>query len=307
MLVQLLLFNIGAHDERKRLCCVCMLLLAGGLLSTPPAWTVRSPTGIYTSFHRESSAIGFSRMSLHTIHSSESLAQSYAGIFAQSPGIAKAWAVPHIEEDTETVILQRTARDIEGEFFYVCFWGGLCSLGTCIEYIQTVQYNTRCYIQQTMGIDEAGFSTVDEIHPRSSHQYVDDIVLLCYCAVDSIFLQTRAFCGSCIYRQSCYMCSFMCWTQFASNMLLFRNFEDTRLLPSNTSYTKLTPLRFWDGMTPLLLERLCSLIMVSFRKNIARPGYPVTGTDPFYYMISGAWLLQRQILLQYRPDRKKLG
>lgn len=43
----------------------------------------------------------------------EDMAQSYAGVFAQSPGIAKAWALPR--EGSETLMVHRSARDIEGE------------------------------------------------------------------------------------------------------------------------------------------------------------------------------------------------
>lgn len=43
------------------------------------------------------------------------VAQAYAGIFSRSPGISKAWAFPGRKEGLETLMVQRTARDIEGE------------------------------------------------------------------------------------------------------------------------------------------------------------------------------------------------
>lgn len=42
----------------------------------------------------------------------EQAAIAYAGIFAQSPGISRAWALPR--QGSETLMVQRTARDIEG-------------------------------------------------------------------------------------------------------------------------------------------------------------------------------------------------
>lgn len=39
-------------------------------------------------------------------------AQAYAGIFAESPGITRAWSLPG--EGSETLLVQRTARNIEG-------------------------------------------------------------------------------------------------------------------------------------------------------------------------------------------------
>lgn len=40
--------------------------------------------------------------------------QNYAAIFSQSPGIARAWALPTQGSDSETLMVQRTARDLEG-------------------------------------------------------------------------------------------------------------------------------------------------------------------------------------------------
>lgn len=40
--------------------------------------------------------------------------QNYAAIFSRSPGIVGAWALPTQGSDSETLMVQRTARDLEG-------------------------------------------------------------------------------------------------------------------------------------------------------------------------------------------------
>lgn len=101
-----------------------MLLRIDGLLYTLLVWTACSL--LTQAFPRPHLAPvpgrGLAKMSLPRSTSLSSiggaLAESYAGIFAQSPGISKAWAVPHAEEGTETVLLQRNARDIDGRDCY---------------------------------------------------------------------------------------------------------------------------------------------------------------------------------------------
>lgn len=48
-----------------------------------------------------------------SISNDEDPAVAYAGIFAQSTGISKAWAWSN--EDSDTLMLRRTARDVDGE------------------------------------------------------------------------------------------------------------------------------------------------------------------------------------------------
>ena len=81
------------------------MLFTGLLVGAPLAWTAHRSAGLHSHPSRPSAV----RMGAGV----EDMAQSYAGVFAQSPGIAKAWALPR--EDSETLMVQRTARDIEGE------------------------------------------------------------------------------------------------------------------------------------------------------------------------------------------------
>lgn len=48
-----------------------------------------------------------------TMHTAD-VTQAYAGIFAQSPGITRAWSLPLPGEGSETLLVQRMARNIEG-------------------------------------------------------------------------------------------------------------------------------------------------------------------------------------------------
>lgn len=50
---------------------------------------------------------------MSALQNEEGLAADYAGIFAQSAGISKAWAWP--SGDCETIMLQRSARDVNGK------------------------------------------------------------------------------------------------------------------------------------------------------------------------------------------------
>lgn len=96
-----------------------MLLLLRGLLGTPLALTAGRVAGTNAHSHIltaiTTSKTRMASSSIGDTANTSNLAQSYAGIFAQSPGIVKAWAFSRSsDEDTETFMLQRTARDIEG-------------------------------------------------------------------------------------------------------------------------------------------------------------------------------------------------
>ena len=43
-----------------------------------------------------------------------SMVYNYAAVFSQSPGIARAWTIPGEGPESETLMVQRTARDLEG-------------------------------------------------------------------------------------------------------------------------------------------------------------------------------------------------
>ncbi|CAM9383223.1 unnamed protein product [Scytosiphon promiscuus] len=82
------------------------MLLLSRLLASPLAWAVRGVIVPGTTQVRS-----FSRTAT-MLAGAEDGVQAYAGIFAQSTGITKAWALPG--EESETLLLQRTARNIEG-------------------------------------------------------------------------------------------------------------------------------------------------------------------------------------------------
>lgn len=81
------------------------MLFTSLLVGAPLAWTAHHSAGVHAQPLRSSVV----RMGAGM----EDMAQYYAGVFAQSPGIAKAWALPR--EGSETLMVHRTARDIEGE------------------------------------------------------------------------------------------------------------------------------------------------------------------------------------------------
>lgn len=80
------------------------MIFARLALGAPLAWAGHLVAGLYKQPLCSSSA----KMSCDN----EEMAQSYAAIFAEGPGISRAWALPR--NDSETLMVQRTARDIEG-------------------------------------------------------------------------------------------------------------------------------------------------------------------------------------------------
>ena len=81
------------------------MLVTSLLVGAPLVWTAHRSARLHSQPLR--SSVGMMGASM------DDMAQSYAGVFAQSPGIAKAWALPR--EGSETLMVHRTARDIEGE------------------------------------------------------------------------------------------------------------------------------------------------------------------------------------------------
>lgn len=81
------------------------MLLPSFLLGAPLAWSAHRVAGVH-SYPSSSSAL-----KMDSGH--ETAAQAYAGIFSHSTGISRAWALAR--EGSETLMVQRTARDIEGE------------------------------------------------------------------------------------------------------------------------------------------------------------------------------------------------
>lgn len=82
------------------------MLLLGRILGAPLLWNARGaavpqPVGV---------RICSTAMRMHVGDGTE----AYAGIFAQSSGITRAWSLPLPEEGSETLLVQRTARNIEG-------------------------------------------------------------------------------------------------------------------------------------------------------------------------------------------------
>lgn len=76
------------------------------LLGAPLVWTAHRIAGVHCKPVLSSTV----RMASGV----EEMAQAYTGIFAQSPGISRAWALPNRHDGAETLMVQRTARDIEG-------------------------------------------------------------------------------------------------------------------------------------------------------------------------------------------------
>lgn len=80
-------------------------MLISRLLGAPLVWSSRGIALPHSDPVRCSPAVKM-------LGDSADAAQSYAGIFAESTGITKAWSLPG--EGCETLLLQRTARNIEG-------------------------------------------------------------------------------------------------------------------------------------------------------------------------------------------------
>lgn len=81
-------------------------MLISRLLGAPLVWSSRGIALPHSTPVRCSPAVKMSGGSADAV-------QSYAGIFAESTGITKAWSLPG--QGCETLLVQRTARNIEGE------------------------------------------------------------------------------------------------------------------------------------------------------------------------------------------------
>lgn len=81
-------------------------MLIGRLLGAPLVWSSRGIALPHSTPVRCSPAVKM-------LGGSADAVQSYAGIFAESTGITKAWSLPG--QGCETLLVQRTARNIEGE------------------------------------------------------------------------------------------------------------------------------------------------------------------------------------------------
>lgn len=82
------------------------MLLLSRLLGAPLVWTVRGAV-----LPPSSQAPSESRPATMLARAEDGV-QAYAGIFGQSTGISSAWSLPG--ESSETLLLQRTVRNIEG-------------------------------------------------------------------------------------------------------------------------------------------------------------------------------------------------
>lgn len=80
------------------------MIFARLALGAPLAWAEHRVAGL----HNQPLCSSAAKMSCDN----EEMAQSYAAIFAEGPGISRAWALPR--DDSETLMVQRTSRDIEG-------------------------------------------------------------------------------------------------------------------------------------------------------------------------------------------------
>lgn len=80
------------------------MLLLSRLFGAPLVWSARSVAVPHSTRYCPPATRMFG--------GGEDAVHSYAGIFSESPGITKAWSLPG--EGSETLLVQRTARNIEG-------------------------------------------------------------------------------------------------------------------------------------------------------------------------------------------------
>lgn len=87
-----------------------MIILPSLLLGAPLTLAADRLASVHTHH------FGISEMVTGSSESTDhhAIDQNYAAIFSQSPGIARAWALPTQGSDSETLMVQRTARDLEG-------------------------------------------------------------------------------------------------------------------------------------------------------------------------------------------------
>lgn len=83
-------------------------MLISRLLGAPLLWSSRRIAVPHSTPVRRSPAVKMFGGSADAV-------QSYAGIFAESTGITRAWSLPGEGEGCETLLVQRAARNIEGE------------------------------------------------------------------------------------------------------------------------------------------------------------------------------------------------